>query len=192
MNNAHKRGEFADPAHDIEAQFTPKKTLLANEEESSTDSATENPSVEGGEHVTCTSEEIYRGFAWEDWDVIGRANPMVHATEDRGIINARFTAILEHFLLLVIQERHFCSKLSLSVKIQLSKFVSAVAETYGDPGFHRLSHALHVTSSMNKLLSHSCDNGSALDNFSLVFAAFLHDAGHTGEFVHYHSIVRSL
>ena len=93
----------------------------------------------------------------------------------------RFVAILRHHLQLLVEERRPGSVLSLSVTVQLTKLVTAIAKTYGDPGFHRLSHALHVTTSLNKILSETTELTDALDKFSLVFAAFLHDAGHTGE-----------
>lgn len=182
MNNAFKRGTFVKPIDDIEAQFTPMKNALANVEEADADSVTENSftKVHDDEEILFTSDEIYHGFTSGDWDTIG------WATEDRETMIARVQALLEHHLELLIREHQPGSKLSLSVKVQLTRFVKAVAETYGDPNFHRLSHALHVATSMDKLLSISIESGngkSALDNFSLVFAAFLHDAGHTGELI---------
>jgi hypothetical protein len=92
----------------------------------------------------------------------------------------RLAAILEHHLQIVLDERKTGSVLSLNTKVQLTKFVTSVAESYGNPSFHRLSHALHVVTSMNKVLSMSSTKSDALDDFTLIFAAFVHDAGHTG------------
>jgi hypothetical protein len=92
-------------------------------------------------------------------------------------------AILQHHLQRVLDERNPGSVIPLSVKLQLAKYVNVIADTYHDPKFHRLSHAMHVTTSMNKLLYFSTRHGdvsNALENFSLIFAALLHDAGHTG------------
>eukprot|EP00804_Cyclotella_cryptica_P029732 CCRYP_015206-RA/>CCRYP_015206-RA protein AED:0.12 eAED:0.12 QI:301/0.92/0.93/1/0.85/0.8/15/353/1031 len=128
--------------------------------------------------------EIYRALTAEDWAVIGRSeSPSLKATEEHEVMIARFVAILHHHLQLVLEERKPGSGISCSVQLQLAKYVNAIADTYDDPKFHQLSHAMHVTTSMNKLLYFSTRNGevsSALENFSLVFAAFLHDAGHTG------------
>ena len=93
----------------------------------------------------------------------------------------RAAALLEHHLETVIQERDPQAKMTLSVKIQLNKFAADVASTYNGAKFHSLSHAMHVTTSMNKLVSLVATDESALNKFSLVFSAFLHDAGHTGK-----------
>ena len=91
--------------------------------------------------------------------------------------------LLEHHLLSVLQERDPNSEMSLSVKIQLNQFVSEVSETYGNAKFHNWAHANHVTTAMNKLLTVLQEGGEELvplNSFSLVFAALVHDAGHTG------------
>jgi hypothetical protein len=67
----------------------------------------------------------------------------------------------------------------LTVKVQIRKFVCDVASKYNGAKFHSLSHAIHVTTSMNKLLSVATQE-DPLNSFSLVFSALLHDAGHTG------------
>lgn len=185
VNNAYKRGTYVkSPIDDIEAQFSP-----ADVAEIDTDSVDEN--LSSNFHIihecineSFSPEEIYQALTAEDWAVLGRNDHTAVSGEDQDQMALRFVSIFEHYLHLVLEERQPGSKLSLSVKVQLSKFVNAVTSTYGDPEFHRLSHALQVTTSMNKLLSVAVENKtgtSALENFSLVFAAFLHDAGHPGK-----------
>eukprot|EP00956_Cyclotella_meneghiniana_P023283 scaffold45025_cov74-Cyclotella_meneghiniana.AAC.4 len=162
VNNPQKRGMvFKTTSNDIESQ------IESDEDESNV------------EIKYVPSEEIYGAFCDEDWAVIGRSNP-IKATESTEVMIVRFVAILEHHLQLLVEERRPGSVLSLSVTVQLTKLVTTIAMTYGDPNFHRLSHALHVTTSLNKILSETSEFTDALDKFSLVFAAFLHDAGHTG------------
>ena len=71
------------------------------------------------------------------------------------------------------------AKIPELLKGQISNFVEEIAGTYSDVNFHSLSHALHVTTSMNKLLSvmHGED---PFNSFGLIFSALVHDAGHTG------------
>lgn len=176
MESANKRGSVALPAHDdIEAQVHPINRI-------DRDIISEASSVEIREEMSLLSlEETYDKYVNEDWAVIGQSNFVPDPKEDEETAISCFVALLEHRLQCVLKERQQRSELSLSVKVQLTKFITAVAETYGDPHFHCLAHALHVTSSMNKILSESLKETSALDKFSLIFAAFLHDAGHTGE-----------
>jgi hypothetical protein len=183
VNNAHKRRtQVKLPIDDIEAQFSDVEEIDADPEKPTSD--THMNIIRESINESFTPEEIHQALAAEDWAVIGREDPTVHLTEDQKEMELCFVAILEHHLRLVLEERQSGSKLSLAVKVQLSKFVSAVAATYANPDFHRLSHALHVTTSMNKLLSMTTENTARtiahLRNFSLIFACFLHDAGHTG------------
>ena len=80
---------------------------------------------------------------------------------------------------LVITARDGCSTVPDIVKEQLSQFVCAIATTYNYVNFHNFEHALHVTTSMNKLLT-ATPTVDPLNSFSLVFSAFIHDCGHTG------------
>ena len=165
------------PVHDdIEAQSNLIKRM-------NRDAISEASSTEEREGIDLlTPEETYDTCVLnEDWAVTGQSNLVADAQKDKDTIISCFVTLLEHHLQCVLEERQPGSKLSLSVKVQLTKFITAIAETYGNPHFHCLSHALHVTSSMNKVLSESLKETSALENFSLIFAAFLHDAGHTGE-----------
>jgi hypothetical protein len=193
VKNAYKRGT-ATPVkttemYDIEAQphssdvnkqdngFVASQGTL---DEHSLASVNEDPTL-------FTFEEVYGALTAQDWAVLGRAESrVVEATEDREVMTSRFAALLEHHLLRVLKERNPEASLSLSEKVQLNKFVRDVVDTYNEPNFHRLSHAMHVTTSMNKLLSIAEIDGKAtspLDSFSLLFSAFLHDAGHTGQFL---------
>eukprot|EP00984_Skeletonema_dohrnii_P009306 scaffold3549_cov110-Skeletonema_dohrnii-CCMP3373.AAC.8 len=131
-----------------------------------------------------TSEEIYDAMTSQDWESLGHASSsLVAATDDGYSLGFRACALLEHHLLRVLQERDPSAEMSLSVKIQLNQFVQEVSETYGTAKFHNWSHANHVTTSMNKLLAIIQEGGEEpipLNSFSLVFAALVHDAGHTG------------
>jgi len=131
-----------------------------------------------------TSEEIYDAMTSQHWESLGHASSsLVAATDDSYSLGFRACALLEHHLLRVLQERDPNAEMSLSVKIQLNQFVQEVSETYGNAMFHNWSHANHVTTSMNKLLSIIQEGGGEdipLNSFSLVFAALVHDAGHTG------------
>lgn len=131
-----------------------------------------------------TSEEIYDAMTNQDWASLGHASSsLVAATDDSYSLGFRACALLEHHLLRVLQERDPNAEMSLSVKIQLNQFVQEVSESYGNAHFHNWSHANHVTTSMNKLLAAIEEGGEEpvpLNCFSLVFAALVHDAGHTG------------
>jgi hypothetical protein len=94
-------------------------------------------------------------------------------------MNLRAAALLEHHLDRVIKKRDPNAGISLSTRIQLNKFVAAVSLSYNDAKFHSYSHAIHVTTSMNALLSFALTDDPH-SSLSLVFSALLHDAGHTG------------
>jgi len=69
--------------------------------------------------------------------------------------------------------------MSDAVKVQIRDFVGEIAETYTAAEFHNLAHAMHVTTSMHKLLSSTLVE-DPFNSFSLVVSALIHDAGHTG------------
>jgi hypothetical protein len=172
VKGAHKRGAAVSfiEENDIEAQYI----------SSNTKGKDLNPrEVEETYQESLYPEDIYRAISEQEWTKI---RPI---SEDKEVMIAQFTALLEHYLQLVIETRQPGRVLSLSVKVQLAKFIMAISDSYGDPHFHQLSHALHVTTSMNKLLlmSNQSTGSSALENFALILAAFLHDAGHTGTFI---------
>ena len=122
-----------------------------------------------------SSGEIYSALTSQEWSNLGHA-----ATEDRTKMNFRAAALLSHHLDRLVKNRNPDAKVSETTKIQLNKFVAAVSQSYNDAEFHSYSHALHVTTSMNALLSYALIE-DPLNIFSLVFSALLHDAGHTGE-----------
>ncbi|KAL9184127.1 hypothetical protein ACHAXT_002213 [Thalassiosira profunda] len=132
-----------------------------------------------------TSDEIYAAMTRQEWKNLGHCESagkdalLVAATDDRGMMIVRASALLEHHLTRVLKARDADAKLPYLVKEQLKAFVKDVAATYSDVHFHSLSHAMHVTTSMNKLLS-VAKAEDPLNSFSLVFSALLHDAGHTG------------
>mmetsp|Transcript_3823 Transcript_3823/g.8537 ORF Transcript_3823/g.8537 Transcript_3823/m.8537 type:complete len:1220 (+) Transcript_3823:92-3751(+) len=159
---------------DIEAPASASQEL-ANVDE---DDVSEQP-----EHINMYSQsEIYDAMTNQDWEKLGHASAssgLVAASDDRDIIIVRASALLEHHLLRVLKERNADATISISIKVQINKFVADVAATYNDVHFHNLSHAIHVTTSMNKLLSATVKEDPS-NSFALVFSALLHDAGHTG------------
>lgn len=129
-----------------------------------------------------TADEIHAAMAAQDWGALGHAeSALVAASDDRNAAVARASALLEHHLLRVLRERAGDSEVALPLPVQdqCRDFVEAVAATYNGAKFHSLSHAMHVTTSMNRLLE-DVKTEEPLNSFSLVFAALLHDAGHTG------------
>jgi len=128
-----------------------------------------------------SSGEIYAAMTTQEWSNLGHAESgLIAATEDRTKMNFRAAALLEHHLDRLVKNRNPDAKVSETTKIQLNTFVAAVSQSYNDAEFHSYSHALHVTTSMNALLSFALIE-DPLNIFSLVFSALLHDAGHTGE-----------
>ena len=129
-----------------------------------------------------TSEEIYRAMSGQEWEKLGYAeNVLVEATNDHAKMIVRASALLEHRLERVLKHRDASAQMSTDVRLQISEFVGEVASTYTDDAkFHNLAHALHVTTSMNKLLSQTVVE-DPLNSFVLVLSALVHDAGHTGE-----------
>lgn len=127
-----------------------------------------------------TADEIYAAMTGQGWQVLGHAeNALVAATDDRQKMIIRASALLEHHLSRVFEARDAGSKLPPDAKDQIKEFVGDIAATYSNVHFHNLSHALHVMTNMNKLISES-RNEEAFNTFSLVFSALVHDAGHTG------------
>lgn len=128
-----------------------------------------------------SSSEICTAMTEQNWDNLGHAeSALVAATEDLAKMKVRATALLELRLSRVLRERDHNARVTLSIKVQLANFVSDVAATYtNEAKFHNFAHAMHVTTSMNKLLS-AVLTENPLNSFSLVFSALLHDAGHTG------------
>jgi atrial natriuretic peptide receptor A len=127
-----------------------------------------------------STDEIYSAMTSQAWEKLGHAeSSLVAATDETSTIVARASAILKHHLLRVIKHRDENAKMSLATQLQISHFVSEIAATYRNVKFHSLSHAIHVTTSMNKLLPATIDE-DPLNSFCLVFSALVHDAGHTG------------
>ena len=130
-----------------------------------------------------TSAEVYAAMASQGWAKLGHAeSALVAATDDRVKMNFRVVALLEHHLDRVIKRREPNSSISLSIRIQLNKFVAAVSQSYNHVKFHSYSHALHVTTSMNALLSVTLVE-DPFNSLSLIISALLHDVGHTGKII---------
>ena len=144
------------------------------------------PLIEEGKMVTIddpgmySPEEVYSVMTSQAWEKLGHAeSSLVAATDDTSTMVARASAILKHHLLQVMKHRDENATMSLATQLQISHFVTEIAATYRNVKFHSLSHAMHVTTSMNKLLSATIDE-DPLNSFCLVFSALVHDAGHTG------------
>ena len=129
-----------------------------------------------------TSEEIASAMSTQDWEKLGHAESvLVAATNDHDDMIIRASALLEYHLNRLLKHRDVSATMSEAVKFQINQFVREIANTYTDDAkFHNLSHALHVTTSMNKLLSCTLTE-DPLNSFALVFSALIHDAGHTGK-----------
>jgi len=131
--------------------------------------------------IMFSSNEIHDAMAAQNWDKLGHPeSALVAATDCRETHIIRASALLEYHLLRVLKERDANAVIPPSVKAQCRKFVQEVTKQYNGVNFHNLSHAMHVTTSMNKLLSCTVVE-DPLNSFSLVFASLLHDAGHTGK-----------
>ena len=131
--------------------------------------------------IMFSSNEIHDAMAAQNWDKLGHPeSAIVAATDCRETHIIRASALLEYHLLRVLKERDANAVMSPTVKAQCRKFVQEVTKQYNGVNFHNLSHAMHVTTSMNKLLSCTVVE-DPLNCFSLVFASLLHDAGHTGK-----------
>ena len=131
--------------------------------------------------IMYSSNEIHAAMTAQPWDKLGLpTSVLVAATDCREIHIIRASALLEYHLDRVLKHRDTNAKMSEEVKIQCRKLVQEVSKQYNGAKFHSLSHAMHVVTSMNKLLSHVV-NEDPLNSFSLVFACLLHDAGHTGK-----------
>ena len=139
-----------------------------------------------------TSEEISSAMSAQEWEKLGHAESvLVTATNDHEDMIIRASALLEYHLDRLLKHRDVNAAMSEAVKFQINKFVREIANTYTDDAkFHNLSHALHVTTSMNKLLSYTLSE-DPLNSFALVFSALIHDAGHTGKCIaysHYYTV----
>jgi hypothetical protein len=129
-----------------------------------------------------TSDDIYSAMTAQEWDNLGHSESLLIATtDDRKVMNPRAVALLEHHLDRLVKNRNPDAKVSEITKHQLTSFVDDVSQSYNDAEFHSYSHALHVTTSMNSLLT-LAPTENPLNAFSLVFSALLHDVGHTGKF----------
>lgn len=126
--------------------------------------------------------DIYSAMTLQEWTILGHAeSELVAATDDRKLMNVRAAKLLEHHLDRLLKSRNPDSELTDAIKAQLVKFVDVLSHSYEGAKFHSYSHVLHVTTSMNKLISFT-EIEDPMISFTLVFSALFHDAGHTGEF----------
>lgn len=128
------------------------------------------------------ANDIYSAMTLQEWTILGHAeSELVAATDDRKLMNVRAAKLLEHHLDRLLKSRNPDSELTDAIKAQLVKFVDVLSHSYEGAKFHSYSHVLHVTTSMNKLISFT-EIEDPMISFTLVFSALFHDAGHTGEF----------
>ena len=135
----------------------------------------------GFSEIMCSAQEIYACLLNQDFARIGHADsPLNTATSDIQRMNLRASAILNHHLARVLQCRkpHDLS-LTSDIRVQLIQFVTDISKSYGPAKFHNYEHAIHVMTSMNKLLSMAV-NETPFNSFALTLSALIHDAGHTG------------
>ena len=126
--------------------------------------------------------ELYSAITSQEWRNLGHAeSELVAATDDRKIMNVRAAKLLEHHLDRLLKSRNPDAKVTEATKAQLVKFIDILSQSYKGAKFHSYSHVLHVTTSMNKLISFT-EIADPMNSFTLVFSALFHDAGHTGEF----------
>ena len=126
--------------------------------------------------------DIYSAMTSQEWTNLGYAeSELVAATDDRKLINVRAAILLEHHLDRLLKSRNPDAKVTEVTKAQLVKFVDVLSHSYKGAKFHSYSHVIHVTTSMNKLISFT-EIRDPMISFTLVFSALFHDAGHTGEF----------
>jgi hypothetical protein len=126
--------------------------------------------------------DIYSAMTSQEWTSLGHAeSELVAATDDRKLMNIRAAKLLEHHLDRLLKSRNPDAKVTDITKAQLEKFVDALSQSYKGAKFHSYSHVLHVTTSMNKLITFT-EIRDPMISFTLVFSALFHDAGHTGEF----------
>jgi len=131
---------------------------------------------------------LFNALTSQAWERIGQPDSSeVAATSDRDTMIRRLSSILRERLEQVVQVRDIRPTLERTVKTQIVQFVSAIEQTYSDVHFHSFQHAYHVTIAMNKLIdvlpkkaTRETIPQDPLIKFSLVFAALVHDAGHTG------------
>ena len=126
---------------------------------------------------------LFKALTSQVWTEIGTAKNSVVATNNTDDNIERISCILEHHLERCAQQRGD-PELSSTSKSKIRTYVAAIESTYSDVHFHSFQHATHVVLSMNKLihsLQKDLSKSDPLIGFSLVFAALVHDAGHTGK-----------
>lgn len=133
----------------------------------------------------------------QDWSRIGLPDsPMVAATSNEGIMVARVSAMLQHRLEIAMDQRRQ-GPMNRLQKSQLRSYVNEIASMYNPVEFHNFEHAVHVTTSMNKIIDTivvSVDNGqygngsicrdfwqNSFIHFTIIFSCLIHDVEHTGK-----------
>mmetsp|Transcript_15384 Transcript_15384/g.28983 ORF Transcript_15384/g.28983 Transcript_15384/m.28983 type:complete len:1197 (+) Transcript_15384:315-3905(+) len=133
----------------------------------------------------------------QSWSRIGLPDsPLVGATSDQEVMITRVSAMLQHRLEIAMEQRRQGSMNRLQ-KSQLRSYVKEISTMYNPVDFHNFEHAVHVTTSMNKIIDtivESVDygeqgNGSicktfwqnSFIHFTLIFSCLIHDVEHTGK-----------
>jgi hypothetical protein len=132
----------------------------------------------------------------QDWNRIGLADSsLVVATDDTKIMVNRVAAILEHRLSIALAKRGQ-DQMDRATRSELRSYVHEISTMYKDVQFHNFEHAVHVTTSMNKMIdtivesvgSEKVGDGSICENFwqnsflhfVMIFACLIHDVEHLG------------
>jgi len=148
---------------------------------------------------TSTNDAIIQSISLsrQKWMRLGLPDsPLVTETDDIKVMINRVSAMLQHRLSIAMEQRKQ-SAMSHLQKTQLRAYVSEIASLYKPVNFHNFEHAVHVTTSMHKLIDtivSSIDdgglgNGSICQNmwqnsfihFVMIFACLIHDVEHTGQ-----------
>jgi hypothetical protein len=133
----------------------------------------------------------------QSWSRIGLPDsPLVAATSDQDVMITRVSAMLQHRLEIAMDQRRQ-GPMNRLQKSQLRSYVKEIATMYNPVDFHNFEHAVHVTTSMNKIIDtivESVDKGqqgngsicrtfwqNSFIHFTVIFSCLIHDVEHTGK-----------
>ena len=148
---------------------------------------------------SATSDAVIQSISLsrQNWLRIGLPdNPLVTATSDIDVMIDRVTGMLQHRLSIAMEQRKQNTMTHVQ-KTQLRSYVSEIASMYNPVDFHNFEHAVHVTTSMHKMVdtivssikNGQLGNGSicrhmwqdSFIHFVMIFACLIHDVEHTGQ-----------
>jgi|AntRauTorckE5430_2_1112549.scaffolds.fasta_scaffold00290_1 hypothetical protein len=148
---------------------------------------------------TSTNDAIIQSISLsrQKWERLGLPDtPLVTSTSDINVMIDRVNGMLQHRLAIAMEQRKQ-SAMSKLQKSQLRAYVSDIASMYKSVDYHNFEHAVHVTTSMHKLIDtivSSIDGGglgngsicqkmwqNSFNHFVMIFACLIHDVEHTGQ-----------